>query len=144
MEGLNEPSVDQSCSAGAVGVVRKILLVEDEEGTIVVVRTILESVLGLGETEVARDGHEAIRKALENHPDLILMDLSIPKLNGWEVTKSLRSNPEFVEVPILALTAHAMVGDREKALKAGCTDYFAKPIEVDEFIAFVRPYLTEE
>lgn len=142
MEGLVEPATGQNPAAETTRVSRRILIVEDEEGTIVVVRTILESLLDQHEIEVARDGHDAIRKALQTEPDLILMDLSIPKLSGWEVTKSLRSNKEFANVPILALTAHAMVGDREKALKAGCTDYYAKPIEVDEFIAFVRPYLT--
>jgi CheY-like chemotaxis protein len=97
--------------------------------------------LGIQDIVCARDGHEGIRLAYEHQPDLILMDLSLPKLNGWEVTRSLKSNPRFQQVPILALTAHAMVGDREKALEAGCDDYFAKPIEVDEFLRFLRPYL---
>jgi CheY-like chemotaxis protein len=98
--------------------------------------------LGIDDIYSARDGHEGIRLAYECQPDLILMDLSLPKLNGWEVTRSLKSNPRFKEVPILALTAHAMVGDREKALEAGCDDYFAKPIEVDEFVTFISPYLS--
>jgi CheY-like chemotaxis protein len=80
--------------------------------------------------------------AYEEKPDLILMDLGIPKLDGWEVTRSLKSNENFRDVPILAITAHAMIGDREKALAAGCDDYFTKPIEVDEFVDFMRPYLT--
>jgi CheY-like chemotaxis protein len=70
------------------------------------------------------------------------MDLSLPKLDGWEVARALKSNPDFREIPILALTAHAMVGDRERALDAGCDDYFAKPIEIDEFVQFIRPYLS--
>ncbi|MDF1500540.1 MAG: response regulator [Anaerolineales bacterium] len=119
----------------------RVLVVEDEEANIAVIQQILELMLGVKHVFTAQDGHEAIRLAYELEPDLILMDLSLPKLNGWEVTRSLRSNPRFQGVPILALTAHAMIGDREKALEAGCDDYFAKPIEVDEFIRFMRPYL---
>ncbi len=121
---------------------RRILLVEDEEANIAVVRNILEIMLDQDDLLVARDGHEGIKLAYEHDPEIILMDLSLPKLDGWEVVRSLKSNPRFKMVPILALTAHAMVGDREKALEAGCDDYYAKPIEVDEFIHFMRPYLT--
>ena len=121
--------------------VRRILIVEDEEANIAVVRNILEIMLDQDEVLVARDGHEGIKLAYESNPDIILLDLSLPKLDGWEVVRSLKSNPRFKKVPILALTAHAMVGDREKALKAGCDDYYAKPIEVDDFIHFMRPYL---
>ncbi len=120
---------------------RRILIVEDEEANIAVVRNILEIMLDQEDVLVARDGHEAIKMAYEHDPEIILMDLSLPKLDGWEVVRSLKSNPRFKKVPILALTAHAMVGDREKALEAGCDDYYAKPIEVDEFIHFMRPYL---
>jgi len=121
---------------------RRILIVEDEEANIDVVRNILEIMLDQDDLFVARDGHEGIKMAYEHDPEIILMDLSLPKLDGWEVARSLKSNPRFKKVPILALTAHAMVGDREKALEAGCDDYYAKPIEVDEFIHFMRPYLT--
>lgn len=120
---------------------KRILLVEDEQGNIDVVQNILELMFNQHTLLIARDGHEAIKMAYEEKPDLILMDLGIPKLDGWEVTRSLKSNENFRDVPILAITAHAMVGDREKALAAGCDDYFAKPIEVDEFVDFMRPYL---
>ena len=120
---------------------KRILLVEDEQGNIDVVQNILEVMFNQHTLLIARDGHEAIKLAYEEKPDLILMDLGIPKLDGWEVTRSLKSNENFRDVPILAITAHAMVGDREKALAAGCDDYFAKPIEVDEFVDFMRPYL---
>ncbi len=120
---------------------RRILIVEDEEANIAVVRNILEIMLDQDDVLVARDGHEGIKMAYEYDPKSLLMDLSLPKLDGWEVARSLKSNPRFKKVPILALTAHAMVGDREKALAAGCDDYYAKPIEVDEFIRFMRPYL---
>jgi len=120
---------------------QRILIVEDDEQNIAVLQNILEIMLGQRQVQVARDGHEGIRMAYENPPDLILMDLSLPKLDGWQVTRTLRSNPRFRKTPILAVTAHAMKGDREKALAAGCSAYFAKPIEVDEFVHFMRPYL---
>ena len=121
---------------------KRILLVEDEEANIEVLLSVLDLMLDQHEVSVARDGHEGIRLAKELRPDLILMDLSLPKLDGWEASRALKSMPEFKTVPILALTAHAMVGDRERAIAAGCDDYFAKPIEVDDFIEFMRPYLT--
>lgn len=120
---------------------RRVLIVEDDSSTVAVLRSILELVLGLRDVWVAQDGHEAIRLAYEHPPDLILMDLALPKLDGWQVTRSLRSNPRFKRTPILAVSAHAMVGDREKALAAGCDDYYPKPIEVDELVRFMRPYL---
>jgi two-component system cell cycle response regulator DivK len=118
-----------------------ILLVEDEEKTIDVVKDILEYMFGDHDVRVARNGHDAIRMAFDHKPDIILMDLSLPKLNGWEATRSIKSNEDFHDVPILAVTAHAMVGDRERALEVGCDDYYAKPIEVDKFTSFMRPYL---
>lgn len=124
---------------GATG--RRILIVEDDAFTVTALRSILELMFGQQDVWIARDGHEGIRLAYEHPPDLILMDLALPKLDGWEVTRSLRSNPRFKQTPILAVSAHAMVGDREKALAAGCNDYFPKPIEVDEFVRFMRPYL---
>lgn len=121
---------------------KRILIVEDEEANIAVLLNILQLMLKQEQVHVARDGYEGIQFAYEYDPDVILMDLSLPKLDGWEVTRSLKSNPRFKAIPILALTAHAMVGDRDRAMQAGCDGYFAKPIEVDEFIQFMRPYLT--
>ncbi|NIS80756.1 MAG: response regulator [Anaerolineales bacterium] len=123
---------------------KRILLVEDEENTIKVVKDILDYMFGENDVRVARDGHDAIRMAFDQKPDIILMDLSLPKLNGWEATRSIKSNEDFHDVPVLAITAHAMVGDRERALEVGCDDYYAKPIEVDKFISFMRPYLNSE
>ena len=87
---------------------------------------------------VARDGHEGIQMAYEHAPEVILMDLSLPKLDGWEVTRSLKSNPRFKDVPILALTAHAMVGDREAALQAGCDDFDTKPVNLPGLLERIR------
>jgi len=120
---------------------KRILIVEDDESIVDVLLNVLQLLLGQQEIFVARDGYAGIQKAYECDPEIILMDLSLPKLDGWELTRALKSNPRFQGVPILAMTAHAMIGDREKALDAGCNDYYAKPIEVDEFIHFMRPYL---
>jgi two-component system cell cycle response regulator DivK len=119
----------------------RILLVEDEEDSEKIVRDILIYVLGLNDLSFARDGHEAIHMAYEVQPDIILMDLTLPKLSGWEVVRSLKSDSLFKKTPILALTAHAMLGDRERALGAGCDDYCSKPIDVDQFVGFLVPYL---
>lgn len=120
-----------------------ILIIEDEKSNIDVLLSILELMLNHTNVVVARDGREGINMAYKHEPDLILMDMSLPKLDGWEATRTLKSNPRFEKVPILALTAHAMIGDREKVLNAGCDDYFTKPIEVDEFVRFIQPYLSE-
>lgn len=119
---------------------KRILLVEDEEIVLDMLKDLLVMLLKQ-EVHVARDGVEAIRVAQEYRPDLILMDLNLPRLSGWEATRSLKSTEEFRHTPILALTAYTMVGDREEALAAGCDDYFPKPIDIDSFIDFIRPYL---
>ncbi len=122
-------------------VTKRILVVEDDETTLAVVMQLLDLILEQAPPLVARDGQEALHLAYLHLPDLILMDLSLPRLSGWEVTRSLRSDSRFNQTVILALTAHAMVGDRERALEAGCNGYLTKPIEVDTFAAFMRPYL---
>jgi CheY-like chemotaxis protein len=121
---------------------KRILIVEDDNSIVDVLLNLLELVLGQEEIHVARDGFAGVEKAHECDPELILMDLNLPKMNGWDATRSLKSNPRFERVPILAITADTMLGDRERALKAGCNDYYAKPIEVDEFVHFMRPYLS--
>ena len=117
----------------------RVLVVEDEKDNMDLFCQILEfhgcRVLK------AVDGREAINAAQTQEPDLILMDLSLPALDGWEATRTIKDIPGLAGIPIVALTAHAMVGDRERALEAGCDDYFTKPIDVDAFVAFIRPYL---
>jgi CheY-like chemotaxis protein len=121
---------------------RRILIVEDDSSIVDVLLNLLELVLGQREIHVARDGCAGVEKALECDPELILMDLNLPKMDGWDATRWLKSIPRFERVPILAITADSMRGSRERALNAGCNDYYAKPIEVDEFIHFMRPYLS--
>ncbi len=84
------------------------------------------------ETVEAADGEDALVKAAAEKPDLILMDISLPRMDGYEVTRRLKSTEEFRDVPIVALTAHAMKGDMEKALAAGCQGYIPKPINIRE------------
>ncbi len=99
----------------------KILLIEDNEMN----RDMLSRrLIRKGyEVVVSEDGAKGVAKAASEHPDLILMDMSLPVLDGWEATRKLKQAPETAAVPIIALTAHAMAGDRDKALEAGCDDY---------------------
>lgn len=94
------------------------------------------------EVLVATDGQMGVQQALELLPDLILMDISLPVLNGWEATRQLRANATTSHIPIIALTAHAMAGDREKSLDAGCTDYHTKPVEFDRLVQQIEALLT--
>jgi CheY-like chemotaxis protein len=120
---------------------KTILLVEDNEDNLVVYRTILEHV-GYSVIE-ARDGEEGVSRAREHLPDLILMDISIPKLDGWEATQRLKDGSDTRLIPIIALTAHALEEDRQKAVQVGCDGYLAKPVEprrvVREVERFVGP-----
>ncbi len=120
---------------------KTVLLVEDNEDNLVVYRTILEHV-GFLVLE-ARDGEEGVNRAKEHLPDLILMDISIPKIDGWEATQRLKADSATQGIPIIALTAHALEEDRQKALQAGCDGYLAKPVEprrvVQEVERFVGP-----
>lgn len=105
----------------------KILLVEDNEMS----RDMLSRRLARKGYDVvlAVNGSEALQRAQNDGPDLILMDLSLPDIDGWEATRRLRIDESTRSIPVIALTAHAMAGDREKALEAGCNDYDTKPID---------------
>ena len=92
---------------------------------------------------IAVDGEKGIVIAQEEHPDLILMDISLPGIDGWEATRLLKAEPSTQSIPILALTAHAMAGDREKSLKAGCDDYDTKPIEFKRLLGKIQSLLEE-
>jgi two-component system, cell cycle response regulator DivK len=117
---------------------KTILLVEDNPHN----RKIFSGMLAHAGFTVleAEDGHEALNLA-ELSPDLILMDLSIPGIDGWEVTKRLKSAPKTKGIPIIALTAHAMRGDEERAIQAGCDGYLAKPISPKKVVEEVKRYL---
>jgi len=105
----------------------KILYVEDNEDNVYVLKNRLAR---LGHSVVvAGDGERGIALALSEKPDLILMDLSLPVLDGWEATRRLKAEPATQAIPVIALSAHAMTGDREKALECGCDDFDTKPVD---------------
>ena len=110
----------------------KILLVEDNEMN----RDMLSRRLARKGYEVvmAVDGGQAVSMAESEHPDLILMDMSLPVIDGWEATRQVKAAEGTAHIPVIALTAHAMSGDREKALNAGCDDYDTKPIEMPRLL----------
>jgi two-component system cell cycle response regulator DivK len=117
----------------------KILVVDDNKDSRELVIKILRA---KGHQLIeAVDGEDALEKVAAEHPDLVLMDISLPKIDGHEVTRRLKSNAKFASIPVIALTAHAMKGDREKALAAGCVDYIAKPINVHDFYERIRSFL---
>jgi CheY-like chemotaxis protein len=91
---------------------------------------------------MAVDGGAGVDMAISENPDLILMDMSLPVLNGWEATRQIKSNPKTRAIPVIALTAHAMASDREQALAAGCEDYDTKPIELPRLIEKIETLLS--
>ncbi len=114
----------------------KILYVEDNEDNIYMLQTRLTRA---GYTVViATDGAQGVAMAASERPDLVLMDLSLPVLDGWEAARRIKAAPETRAIPIIALTAHAMPGDQEKALAAGCDDFDTKPIELARLIGKIR------
>ncbi|HEX3093390.1 MAG TPA: response regulator [Candidatus Angelobacter sp.] len=118
---------------------KKILIADDKATSRELLRTVLER-QGYAVTEAA-DGEEALQKALAETPDLILLDLQMPRRTGYEVLRELRKDPRHAELPIIALTASAMQGDREKALAAGFTGYLAKPVALVQLRAEVQRLL---
>ncbi len=118
---------------------KKILVVDDNLDSRELVIKILKN-KGLQLVE-AVDGEDAIKKVAAEMPDLILMDISLPKIDGHEVTRRLKSDQAFAAIPVIALTAHAMKGDREKAIAAGCEGYITKPINVHELYDRIKPFL---
>jgi CheY-like chemotaxis protein len=105
----------------------RILLVEDNSDNLMLVQDFLES-LGY-QVLIAPDGQTGVQDAERELPDLILLDMSLPVMDGWHAAQQIKANKLTVSIPIIALTAHAMVGDRERALEAGCDDYLSKPID---------------
>jgi two-component system cell cycle response regulator DivK len=118
---------------------KKILIVEDNEDSRELVVKVLRN-KGY-ETVEAVDGEDALEKAVAERPDLILLDISLPKLDGYEVAKRLKNLEEFQETPIVAFTAHAMKGDREKVIVAGFEGYISKPVNIRELPDQVRSFI---
>ena len=117
----------------------KILLVEDNEMN----RDMLSRRLVRNghEVSIAVDGQKGVDMALSQIPDLILMDMSLPVIDGWEATRQIRANDATRRIPVIALTAHAMAGDREKAMEAGCDDYDTKPVEITRLLGKITTLL---
>ncbi|HEY9616586.1 MAG TPA: response regulator [Microcoleaceae cyanobacterium] len=120
----------------------KILLVEDNEMN----RDMLSRRLARKGYDIliAIDGKQGVTMAQTEHPDLILMDMSLPILDGWEATRQLKAIPDTQAIPIIALTAHAMSGDRDQCLAAGCDDYDTKPIEFARLLGKIQVLLGQE
>jgi two-component system cell cycle response regulator DivK len=120
----------------------KLLLVEDNEMN----RDMLSRRLQRRgyEVVIAVDGQEGVALARSETPDLILMDMSLPVMDGWEATRQLKAASETMSIPVIALTAHAMSGDREKAMEAGCDDYDAKPIDLPRLLAKIEAFLGKQ
>ncbi|MGB7443617.1 MAG: response regulator [Coleofasciculaceae cyanobacterium] len=119
----------------------KILLVEDNEMN----RDMLSRRLKRKQYEVvmAVDGSEGVEITKSEQPDLVLMDMSLPVIDGWEATRQLKANPQTQKIPIIGLSAHAMAGDREKALESGCDDYDTKPIELTRLLGKIEALLAK-
>ncbi len=120
----------------------KLLLVEDNEDN----RDMLSRrLIRKGyEVSIAVDGAEGVAKAQSERPDLILMDMSLPIMDGWEATRQVKADPRTSATPVIALTAHAMAGDREKAVAAGCDDYDTKPVDLPRLLQKIEALLPKQ
>ena len=118
---------------------KRILVVEDQEDN----RQILRDLLAHAGYEVVEidNGEQALPAAAEHHPDVILMDIQLPAMDGYEATQRIKSNPEMKEVPVIAVTSYALAGDEAKARAAGCSAYVSKPFSPRALLAKVREYL---
>ena len=114
----------------------RILLVEDNEMN----RDMLKRRLERREFTVlvAEDGVKGVAMTTSEKPDLVLMDMSLPEMDGWQATRELKTNDDVKHIPVIALTAHAMSGDREKAMEAGCNDYETKPIDFERLLSKIN------
>ena len=120
---------------------RKILVVEDNDFNRDLVVQLLEDMYHVIE---AVNGKEGVEVAKRERPDLILMDLSLPVMDGWQATRALKAIDALHSIPVIALTAHAMVGDEEKAFAAGCDEYLVKPLDEDELMQRIEKYLKRD
>jgi two-component system, cell cycle response regulator DivK len=118
----------------------KVLYVEDNDDNLYMLKMRLE-LLGDFEVVAAEDGEKGCNAALAERPDIILMDLEMPVVDGWEATRRLKSSPQTRDIPIIGLSAHAMAGEREKAMAAGCNEFDHKPVEFERLVATIRRIL---
>ena len=118
----------------------KVLYIEDNDDNVYMLKMRLE-LLGDFEVLAAEDGQKGCEMATTEQPDIILMDLEMPIVDGWEATRRLKGNPQTRDIPVIALSAHALAGEREKALAAGCNEFDTKPIEFDRLVKTMRRVL---
>ena len=118
----------------------KILYVEDNDDNVYMLKMRLE-LLDEFEVVVAGDGEKGCAAAVSEKPDIILMDLDLPVIDGWEATRRLKANPDTRGIPVIALSAHALAGSREKALAAGCDEFDTKPVEFERLLGKIRQLL---
>ena len=117
---------------------KKVLVVDDTEFN----RELIVQLLGDDYSVVeAVDGEDGLRKAEQERPDLILMDLGMPVMDGWEATRRLKANGDLKHIPVIAITSHAMVGDELQARQAGCDDYIPKPVDEEMLIQKVKKFI---
>ena len=115
----------------------KVLYIEDNDDNVYMLKMRLE-LLGDFEVLTAENGEKGCEMTAAEHPDIILMDLEMPVVDGWEATRRLKRNAETREIPIIALSAHALAGEREKAIAAGCDEFDVKPVEFDRLLDKIR------
>jgi two-component system cell cycle response regulator DivK len=120
--------------------VTKVLYIEDNDDNVYMLKMRLE-LLGDFEVLAAENGEIGYEMAVAEQPEIILMDLEMPVVDGWEATRRLKGNPSTCDIPIIALSAHALGGEREKALAAGCNEFDTKPIEFDRLVTTIRQVL---
>ena len=118
----------------------KVLYIEDNDDNVYMLKMRLE-LLDEFEVLTAEDGEKGCEMAAAERPDIVLMDLEMPGIDGWEATRRLKSNPDTRDIPVIALSAHALAGSREKALAAGCDEFDTKPVEFDRLVATLRRVL---
>lgn len=119
----------------------RILVVEDNMDTYELVRFILEK--NGYETFLAMNGRDGVNAASKQFPDLIIMDLAMPEMDGWTATRLIKSSARTSSIPLIALTAHALPSDRQRALEAGCDDYIAKPMDLEELLEAVDRWISK-
>ncbi len=118
----------------------KVLYVEDNDDNVYMLKMRLE-LLGDFEVLAAEDGQKGCEMAAAEQPDIILMDLEMPVVDGWEATRRLKGNPQTRDIPVIVLSAHALAGERERAIAAGCDEFETTPIEFDRLVATMRRVL---
>jgi CheY-like chemotaxis protein len=119
------------------GIVIRVLYIDDNEDNVYMLKMRLE-LLGDFEVLAAADGERGCEVAASERPDIILMDLEMPIINGWEATRRLKSQPQTRDIPVVALSAHVLSGEREKAMAAGCDEFDTKPIEFERLLSTIR------